>query len=52
MSYRGQGRIGRFRVIPRSAPLVMTGFMPGIRVSSKIYRKKDVDGRNKSGHEG
>jgi hypothetical protein len=24
----------------------MPGFMPGIHVFCKIYRKKDVDGRN------
>jgi D-alanyl-D-alanine dipeptidase len=29
----------------------MPGFMPGIHVSSKIYRKKDVDGRNKLRHD-
>jgi D-alanyl-D-alanine dipeptidase len=29
----------------------MPGFMPGIHVFAVINRKKDVDGRNKSGHE-
>jgi zinc D-Ala-D-Ala dipeptidase len=29
----------------------MPGFKPGIHVFSIINRKKDVDGRNKSGHD-
>jgi hypothetical protein len=30
----------------------MPGFMPGIHVFNKFARKQDVDGRNKSGHDG
>jgi zinc D-Ala-D-Ala dipeptidase len=32
--------------------LVMPALVAGIHVFLKIYRKKDVDGRNKSGHDG
>jgi D-alanyl-D-alanine dipeptidase len=43
------------RVLPTYPPIcpffVMPGFMPGIYVFFKVYRKKGVDGRNKSGHD-
>jgi len=29
----------------------MPGFMPGIHVSKEFSSKKDVDGREKSGHD-
>jgi D-alanyl-D-alanine dipeptidase len=32
--------------------LVMPGFMPGIHVFNKFAANQDVDGRNKSGHDG
>jgi D-alanyl-D-alanine dipeptidase len=41
------------RSYPPVCPLlVMPGFMPAIHVFNKFAAKQDVDGRNKSGHDG
>jgi D-alanyl-D-alanine dipeptidase len=49
---RGASAKGRLASYPLRCPIfVMPGFMPGIHVLASINRKKDVDGRNKSGHD-
>jgi D-alanyl-D-alanine dipeptidase len=51
-----QGGARANRALPSYPPicpfLVMPGLVPGIHVFNKFAAKQDVDGRNKSGHDG
>jgi zinc D-Ala-D-Ala dipeptidase len=49
---RGASAKGALASYPLRCPIfVMPGLVPGIHVLASINRKKDVDGRNKSGHD-